>query len=190
MIKGNHDQKVAETPGLTSKEFMALPQEKVMASASLLYTAYTINDEDRNYLLELPESIVMNFDGISIRFVHGSPRGIAEYMYEDKALLMRLGNTFDEDVIVSGHTHLPYHKEIKNKHFINAGSVGKPKHGNANALYAVIEVKDRQMSTEFIEVAYDVTAMEQAILDNQYIPNKLIELLKKRVNKSVYDHIR
>lgn len=46
----------------------------------------------------------------------------------------------DADVLVCGHTHLPYIKRILTGYIVNSGSTGKPKHGNPNVTYVTIEI--------------------------------------------------
>jgi diadenosine tetraphosphatase ApaH/serine/threonine PP2A family protein phosphatase len=66
------------------------------------------------------------------------------------------------DVIVFGHTHKPYFKEVDGVLFVNAGSVGKPKDGDRRAGYALLTLEsDRPV--RFIRVSYDVGRIAQAI---------------------------
>ena len=43
------------------------------------------------------------------------------------------------DLIAFGHTHKPWHREVAGIHFLNTGSVGKPKDGDWRAGYALVE---------------------------------------------------
>ena len=68
------------------------------------------------------------------------------------------------DVLVCGHTHLPYHRMLPSgRHVVNAGSVGKPKDGDPRACYVVLRADGRDIDVEFIRVAYDVEAAAVAI---------------------------
>ena len=75
--------------------------------------------------------------GERILLVHGSPRKMNEYLFEDRPLssFQRLAASSNADVIVFGHTHKPYVKEVDGVLFVNAGSVGKPKDGDWRACY-------------------------------------------------------
>lgn len=48
------------------------------------------------------------------------------------------------------------------RHVVNAGSVGKPKDGDPRACYVVLEAAGRDLTVEFVRVAYDVEAAAQA----------------------------
>ena len=95
--------------------------------------------------------------------MHGSPRRINEYLFEDRPVssFERLAAASDADVIVFGHTHKPYVKEAGGALFVNVGSVGKPKDGDPRGCYALIEAQSR--SVEFVRVAYDVQAVATAV---------------------------
>lgn len=97
--------------------------------------------------------------------VHGSPRRINEYLYEDKpdATFARIAEAADADVIVCGHTHRPYRKPVGATLFVNDGSAGKPKDGDPRACWTLIEVGQADVLVEFRRVEYDVEAAARAI---------------------------
>jgi len=174
-IKGNHDVKVLDYKPV---DLSHKSKEELQAGASIVYTTNTITKESLNYLDQLPEKIVLEHEGIKVLFVHGSPRKINEYMYEEDDHLEEIAENLEEDVLVFGHTHVPYHKIVKGKHFINPGSVGKPKHGNQKSAYMIIGLNDGIVTSELVQVTYDLTRICKAIEDEVLISDKLIENLK------------
>ncbi len=56
------------------------------------------------------------------------------------------------DVIAFGHTHLPWHREVGGFHFVNTGSVGRPKDGDWRAGYVLLDVGSGAVGVEFIRV--------------------------------------
>ena len=64
-----------------------------------------------------------------MRPVHGSPRRINEYLFEDRdeRSLERVAAAAESDVLVFGHTHKPWSRTSNSVVMVNAGSVGKPK---------------------------------------------------------------
>lgn len=171
-IKGNHDLKVLNEEKLNDQDFEALDPTMVQQSASKVYTRYILNEENYTYLNNLPESIRLKAFEYDILFVHGSPRKIDEYMYEDGENLLEIEGTLQADVVVSGHTHIPYCKKVNDTYFINAGSVGKPKHGNSNACYITLKISE-SMEFQLHEVAYDLESIKTAISNCPYVPDKL-----------------
>jgi len=82
------------------------------------------------------------------------------------------------DVVVCGHTHIPYHRILPSgRHIVNAGSVGKPKDGNPQACYVVLEAKGKNLSINFMRVPYDVERAAQAI-EASDMPGEYAQMLR------------
>ena len=84
----------------------------------------------------------------------------------------------DADVMIYGHTHKPYRKDIDGKVFVNAGSVGKPKDGDPRACVTLIEITTERVNVEFLRVPYDVEKAAQAIVASG-LPEYFAEKLKE-----------
>src|SRR6266536_223134 len=142
-IAGNYDFGIGRTSddcGCAYKTDI----EKSNGSVSISYTNEIVKDDERKYLRTLPAHIKVKFqlndDKLNLLLVHGSPRRINEYLFEDREekSLLRIMQQADADIMCFGHTHKPYHRvlnspgENKNhfRHAINIGSVGKPKDGD------------------------------------------------------------
>jgi diadenosine tetraphosphatase ApaH/serine/threonine PP2A family protein phosphatase len=80
-------------------------------------------------------------------------------------------------VIAFGHTHRPWHREIEGIHFVNTGSVGRPKDSDWRAGYAVLEVGSGPVRVEFVRVVYDVERAVQGIRVSG-LPAELAEYLR------------
>jgi predicted phosphodiesterase len=76
----------------------------------------------------------------AVHLVHGSPRKVNEYLFEDKSarLYERLAAAEEDRVLVFGHTHKPWVHEYGAVLFVNCGSVGKPKDGDPRAAFAIL----------------------------------------------------
>ena len=194
VIAGNYDQGV----GLASDDCGCAYKTKEDESRgvdSITYTNRIISPENRAYLRSLPAHLRLEF-GVNgnpwnMLMVHGSPRKINEYLFEDREnkSLLRMMLKADCHVMAFGHTHKPYHKAIEDengemRHAINIGSVGKPKDGDPRACYAMLEwVQDLDMkdsdglSVEFIRVEYDVEKAAKSVEGSQ-LPNEFADMLR------------
>ena len=179
VVQGNHDKFIAESELVEDEEINKMTEEQIQSNASAAFTNWTITDENRKFLKNLPQQLRLSCCGLNILVVHGSPKAIDEYLYEDKEKLTQLSKTVTEDIIICGHTHIPYHLRIDNKHFINAGSVGKPKHGDPQAAYVIIEIENENIKSEIIKVCYDIDSMINSIEGNRMISSKLIPMLRQ-----------
>lgn len=178
-IVGNYDQGVGNNSddcgcAYTSKEAEALGKR------SIAWTNKNTTDENKKYLRQLVNHIPLQLGGLRVLLVHGSPRKINEYLYEDRpdATMERLLDLAEADVLVCGHTHKPYHRILPSgRHVINAGSVGKPKDKNPAACYVVLDATGNDLSVEFRRVPYDIERAAQAIEASE-MPDEFAQMLR------------
>ncbi len=147
--------------------------DKELGDRSLAWTKATVTPENKGFLRTLVSEIRFDADGRHVLLVHGSPRRINEYLFEDRptSSFQRLAASSNADIIVFGHTHKPYTKLVDEVLFVNAGSVGKPKDGDSRACYIILGPSDATNPVEFIRVSYDV-AREAAAIRASDLPDK------------------
>jgi putative phosphoesterase len=176
-VQGNYDESVAEDLLVCGCDYKN-PKDMELASKSLLWTQQNTSLLNKEYLKSLPEMIELNIEGRHVLLVHGSPRKNNEYLYENSQELKDVAVSCKFDVLVCGHTHVPYYKVLNGKHIINAGSAGKPKHMNPNATYAIADIEKGSIKVEIIEVPYDYEKTAKAIEDST-LPDEFAELIRK-----------
>jgi len=138
--------------------------EQARGQRSLLWTRARTTDDHKAFLRSFPSEIRFDAAGQRILLVHGSPRKMNEYLFEDRPLssFERLAASSNADIIIFGHTHRPYTKVAGNVLFVNAGSVGKPKDGDWRACYVLLSPGAAQ-PVEFVRVPYDLERATKAI---------------------------
>jgi predicted phosphodiesterase len=175
--------------------------EKANGAVSISFTNEIVKDEERRYLRTLPAHIKVEFqlnhDKLNLLLVHGSPRKINEYLFEDREekSLMRIMQDADADIMCFGHTHKPYHRVLpavpeENQHYrhaINIGSVGKPKDGDSRGGYVLLHINEDSsifnkdaVEVEFVRFEYDVEKAAKAV-ENSPLPNAYAESLRKGI---------
>jgi len=163
-IMGNYDDGVGYDRqdcgcAYTTKE------DRELGDRSLAWSKAAVIPENKNYLRKLLPEIRENVEGWEVLLVHGSPRKINEYLFVDRPeervapMLKKTG----ADIVICGHTHLPYHKNIEGIHLINTGSVGKPKSGSPQADYVIINFAE-ELEVFFRKVKYDWEAAADDII--------------------------
>ena len=178
-VQGNHDEMIANAVAVADEEYMSYEQHAIWAQASKIYTSHVITSKNRAYLKQLPKSLTLEFGELSVMIVHGSHRHNMEYLYEDETILQRATEDLHADVLICGHTHVPYHKEMNQKHFINIGSVGKPKTNDDLATYTIVDIQNNEVTSSIEKVSYDVEALCDAILETHGVSDALVENIKK-----------
>jgi len=162
-VMGNYDDGVGYERGDCGCAYTTT-QERMDGQVSIDWTTRTVTQANKEYLRGLEKSIMVEAEGRRLLLVHGSPRRINEYLYEDrpKASLNRMLESLNIDALVCGHTHKPYHRVVDGVQVINDGSVGKPKYGDPGACYALISVA-AEIEVEFRRVEYPVQSMVDEI---------------------------
>ncbi|BDG60055.1 metallophosphoesterase family protein [Caldinitratiruptor microaerophilus] len=163
-VMGNYDDGVGYFRVACGCDY---PDEAAMERGlrSMAWTKAHTTDDHKAFLRNLPYRLEREFDGHRVVLVHASPARLNEYLYEDvpdevfRAHLAATG----ADVLVFGHTHVPFHKVLGGRHLVNCGSAGKPKHGNPNATYALLTLTPGHVAVDIIEVPYDFEAAARAI---------------------------
>ncbi len=189
-IAGNHDLKVSN---LNAVDKGGLEQ------SGKNYAYHIIKPQERDYLLSLPAHIRVEFrlndELITLLLVHGSPRSVDEYLFEDmpEADMLTIMQEANADILCFGHTHKPYHRIINTgekgdgyfRHAINLGSVGKPKDGDNRACYVMLNIDPKAsiadaytMNAEFIRVEYDVEKVAKVVEDSP-LPVEFADMLRK-----------
>ncbi len=178
-IEGNYDRGV----GANSDDCGCAYQTEAarqLGDRSIAWTNDAITPENRTYLAGLPKQIQVELGDRTILLVHGSPRRVNEYLYEDRPdeTFERLLDVTGAAVLVCGHTHIPYHKSLEGgRHVVNAGSVGKPKDGDPRACYVVLRGDGPDLDVAFHRVAYDIERTATAIEATE-MPDQFAEMLR------------
>ncbi len=152
-VMGNHDYAIAN---LNTTWF------NTYAAQAIWWTVENLKNENSKFIKSLPEKIEMKLKDYKMLIVHGSPKNpIWEYIYP-----IDVDNEFvkdlDYDIIVMGHTHVPFVKKIANKLVLNPGSVGQPRDSDPKASFAVLDAD--KFSAKIIRVDYDIETASKKII--------------------------
>ncbi|MDP1728545.1 MAG: metallophosphoesterase family protein [Bacteroidota bacterium] len=197
-IAGNYDYGVGRNSDECGCMYKS-DEDKAMGVQSIAYTNQTIHEDERMYLRTLPAHLQLEFQlnkgSLFLLMVHGSPRKINEYLFEDRdeKSMLRILENAHADLLFFGHTHKPYHrifeyeKEGKQayRHAINLGSVGKPKDGDARGCYVMLTINEESsihekesIQVEFIRFDYDIETAAKAV-EESTLPNAYADMLRK-----------
>jgi diadenosine tetraphosphatase ApaH/serine/threonine PP2A family protein phosphatase len=116
------------------------------------------------------------------RYSIGNQTSNTVYVTEDRSddVLAKMAGAISArtgDVVAFGHTHIPWHRTVGGVHFVNTGSVGRPKDGDWRACYALLTVDAAAVDVEFRRVEYDVDQAASAILESS-LPQEFAEYLR------------
>ena len=192
-VVGNYDSTVAtgyKHCGCRSEN----PHQEELAHQSFSWTLEHTSESSKRFMRSLPFRIdIRPFGGHqagpTIRLVHGSHMLNTVYVTEDRSddFLTKMAEGMHAnagDVIAFGHTHKPWHRVVGNVHFVNTGSVGRPKDGDPRAGYVLLDVTASAIEVEFVRIEYDVEEAARAILASE-LPDEFADFLRTGGNAAV-----
>ena len=175
-VAGNYDSTTAtdyEHCGCRYED----PRQEELSHLSYDWTRTHVSAETKRWLGSLPFRIDLrplggHTAGPRLILVHGNPVLNTVYWTEDRSdsfcveMAERLGARAG-DVIAFGHTHRPWHRTASGVHFVNTGSVGRPKDGDWRAGYVLVELNGEHVDVEFVRVDYDLARATAGIRESE-----------------------
>ncbi len=185
-ISGNYDSTVATDYKHCGCKYED-PRQEELSHLSYAWTRAHVSAETKRLLGELPFRLDIrplggHIAGPTVTLLHGNHVLNTVYVHADRsdAFLEKIGNAVGAkagDAVCVGHTHKPWHRTVGAVHFINTGSVGRPKDGDWRAGYVVLDVTGAGIDVEFVRVPYDVEAAAAAILKSD-LPGEFADFLR------------
>ncbi|MGH7581834.1 MAG: metallophosphoesterase family protein [Gemmatimonadales bacterium] len=185
-VAGNYDSTVAFTYkhcGCRSEN----PEQEELSHRSFQWTLAHVTGRTRRFLGDLPFRLDLRPSGghisrPTVTLLHGDHVLNTVYVTEHRpdSFLKRIGDGVGAstgDVVAVGHTHIPWHREVEGVHYINTGSVGRPKDGDPRAGFVVLDLDNERVRVEFRRVPYDVESATLAILHSD-LPHEFAEHLR------------
>jgi putative phosphoesterase len=165
-IYGNYDYAIARDLDDCGCAYVD-QHDRELGQQSVAWTLEHTGQGAKEFMRELPFDLRFDLGERQVHLVHGSPRKVNEYLFEDKParLYERLAAAENADVLVFGHTHKPWVRKFAGVLFVNCGSVGKPKDGDPRGAFAVLDLDDAGRVRARIErVAYDVEPVAREVV--------------------------
>jgi putative phosphoesterase len=165
-VAGNHDAAVVTGDVLSFNPYAA---EAISINKRL------IDDEKRTWLRLLPMSLNLTVDEVRIAVFHGSPRNpLNEYIFPTEAryLAAEFLRLTGADLLILGHTHVPYVQRSGLRLMANPGSVGQPRDLDPKASYMIIDIEDGKVEIDHRRVEYDIDEVASR-MRRQELPNML-----------------
>jgi predicted phosphodiesterase len=163
------------------------PHQEELSHLSYDWTRKHVSPTTKQFLAGLPFRVDLlpnggHLAGPRVVLVHGTPTLNTLYWAEDRPdefclKMAQHAGAKSGDVIAFGHTHKPWHREIQGIHFVNTGSVGRPKDGEWRAGYVVLTMDAGTVTLEFPRVEYDLERAMSGIRASE-LPHEFAEYLR------------
>jgi predicted phosphodiesterase len=184
-IAGNYDSTVGTNYKHCGCQYED-PRQAELSHLSFVWTKEHCSADTKRYLATLPfrtdlKPLGGHAAGPTVILVHGTPTLNTVYWTVDRpdsfcSQMARIAGARTGDVISFGHTHVPWSRVVEGVHFVNTGSVGRPKDGDPRAGYVLLDVGEGEPRAEVIRVHYDVVTATKAIRESG-LPDDFAEYL-------------
>ena len=164
-IYGNYDYAIARDLDDCGCAYVT-QHDRELGQQSVAWTLAHTDERSKDFMRGLPFDLRLRVGDQEVHLVHGSPRKVNEYLFEDKParLYERLAKAEEGHVLVFGHTHKPWINTYGGVMFVNCGSVGKPKDGDPRAAFAILEADEHEPIRASIKrVPYDAEAVAREV---------------------------
>ncbi|MFQ6123495.1 MAG: metallophosphoesterase family protein [Candidatus Heimdallarchaeota archaeon] len=138
------------------------------AAMTALWTGDQLEKVHKRYLQQLSFMQWLQVEDIEILTVHGSfKEPLTEYIYPylPEFYFSQLLADAESDLVILGHTHIPFQIKVNKGVVINPGSVGQPRDGDPKASYVILTIIGDHIDLSFERVPYNIDAASKAILD-------------------------
>jgi putative phosphoesterase len=172
-VRGNHDHSIA-----FDVDPRCTPRYQKMAETTRQYTASVLDKDQKAFLRQLPLHAELRRQDTRFYLCHAKPSDpLFGYCPEDSKDWVSEVERVDADVLLVGHTHTPFIRQIGNRLVVNPGSLGQPKTGKPDACYAVWE--DGALELKSFPYAVDETVGKmKALAFSSDVERDLITVLK------------
>jgi putative phosphoesterase len=130
------------------------------AAIASRWTASALEERSQEFLRSLEIESKFEAGDMKVAMYHGSVGSAIEYVYEDD-INEDIVRSSGGDLLILGHTHVPYVKDFGSMMAVNPGSVGQPRDGDPRASFTVLDTKTRSCVVR--RVGYDIGGASEAI---------------------------
>jgi predicted phosphodiesterase len=186
-VAGNYDSTVATNYKHCGCQYED-PRQEELSHLSYAWTLAHVSARTKALLGGLPFRIDIrphggHVGGPTVTLVHGNQTLNTVYVHQDRsdAFLTKMGAALGAragDVVCFGHTHVPWHRVVEGVHYVNTGSVGRPKDGDPRASYVLLDLAAAEVAVEIVRVEYDVESAAEAILASD-LPEEFADQLRQ-----------
>ncbi|SEC31988.1 Calcineurin-like phosphoesterase superfamily domain-containing protein [Tenacibaculum sp. MAR_2009_124] len=132
------------------------------------YAQHLLSEESINWMQSLPDHICFTYAEKKMTLVHGSYENISEFIFKSTPWKQKEPSftITDSDVIIAGHSGLPFVDKFQDKLWLNPGVIGMPANdGHPHVWYAILD-DSNGFSFEFKTLKYDHSKANKLMIKN------------------------
>ncbi len=179
-LRGDYDQKVlSKTQRKKQWSNVKKPDKRQMFA----WTYQALSKASRKFLKSLPQERLLEIEGFTIFMTHENPFSSTDYLSPETSdkYYYSLAETYDADILLFGHTHQSFMRELNDIFILNPGTVGRPDDGDPRASYAVLNIENRSLTAELYRVPYNINEAVHSIRQTG-LPEIFCHVLRQGLN--------
>lgn len=162
-IKGNYDQSILDAITCVGKDIRDRKDPKRIIDEM---TGKYLSKDWAERLGGWGDEARLQIGGKDVLLTHASPSSSIEKVDDstDESRLRSLARMARTDMVVFGHSHVKFDREIDGVRFVNPGSVGRPGDGDPRASYAIWDTEEGTI--DFRRLPYHINDLLERMIDN------------------------
>ena len=124
------------------------------------YANQRIDHGNRQWMSQLPGSITFQIKNYRFKVVHGSVTNINQFVFPSTSMDIKRAqiSAANAEVVIGGHSGIPFGQTIEDKVWLNAGAIGLPANdGSSDGWYMLLEPDNRGLQVSWHRLSYDAS---------------------------------
>ncbi|MDD0852171.1 metallophosphoesterase family protein [Halobacteriovorax sp. GB3] len=181
-ILGNVEQQIVQEKSDCGCNFNEGSLCDTLSNQWYQFAKNQIDKKDKEYLSTFSDLIKIRYHQSNILLCHGSPNQISKYLFNssrpeefEKTIDQSLS---DIDIIISGHSGIPFCRFINEKLWINTGALGMPANDGTNRTWFVeLNQEGTTIHYQLRSLIYDFEKEAELMRQNQ-LPEQYAKALE------------
>jgi predicted phosphodiesterase len=157
VLQGNCEQQLAVGAEDCACNFEEGTECATLAKGWYPFANMRMSGEMRAWMGALPETLRFNYGGRSFRVVHGGTELVNRWVFQStRDVLAEEVALSDADIVIAGHSGLPFISRVGKHVWFNPGVIGMPANdGTPDVWYGLIRAVDGQLLLSTHRLTYD-----------------------------------
>jgi len=149
-IQGNVEQSLAESADDCGCGFEEGSTCDILSNGWYNFSQKKVDSDLRQWFSSMPEYLTFDILGKRALVVHGAPSNVSRFMYHSQpnadyeSEFAMSGK--DVDIVIAGHSGLPFTKQVGDRYWHNSGALGMPANdGMRNVWFSTLDAVEGQI---------------------------------------------
>lgn len=137
VLQGNCELSVAEGEDDCGCGFDEGSACSLLSVSWYRHTMAALGQDECTWMAQLPSRISFELAGLNVQLTHGSPAKLNEFVFASTAAEYKqaLLEQIQADVVIAGHTGIPFGQALDKGYWLNAGTIGLPANDGTQSVW-------------------------------------------------------